>query len=191
MRTRMIPGLFMASSLVWLAGCGGEQAEVAEEAYEEAAQVAAEEALAMAMPEASGSALWAYLQGADYQANWQLWPGTAEKYEGTEPHGMLLTTYVNDLGYDAITTAAGTMPASAIIVKENYMPDGTLAAITTMYKFEGYNPEAGDWHWVEFLPDGSVDMDGMLQGKVEMCIGCHGAKADNDYVFTGSLSGAE
>lgn len=188
MRTRFIPSLILVSGLVWLAGCAGEQAEVVEEAYEEAAQVAAAETPS-AMPEASGAALWAYLQGSDYRSNWPLWPGKSEKYEGTEPHGMLLTTYVNDLGHDAITSAAGAMPASAIIVKENYMPDGTLAAITTMYKVEGYNPEVGDWHWVKFLPDGSVDADGMAQGKVEMCIGCHGAKADNDYVFTGSLSG--
>jgi hypothetical protein len=187
----MIPGFLITASLVWLVGCGAEQAEVAEEAYEEAAEVAAEAMPAAEMPEASADALWAYLQGADYQANWPLWPGKSEKYEGTEPHGVLLTTYVNDLGRDAITNTAGTMPANAIIVKENYMPDGTLAAITTMYKVEGYNPEAGDWHWVKFLPDGSVDNDGMAQGKVAGCIGCHGAKADNDYVFTGSLSGTQ
>lgn len=194
MRTRTFSGLLVVSSLVWLAGCGGEQAEVAAEgAYQEAAQVAAERAAeqmpAMAMPQASGSALWAYLQGVDYRTNWRLWPGKGEKYPGTEPHGMLLTTYVNDVGYDAITNAAGAMAANTIVVKENYMPDGTLAAITTMYKVEGYNPEAGDWHWVKFLPDGRVDMDGMAQGKVEMCIGCHGGRADNDYLFTGSLSG--
>ena len=51
MRTRMIPGFLMTASLVWLVGCGAEQAEVAEEAYEEAAEVAAEVA-AEAMPAA-------------------------------------------------------------------------------------------------------------------------------------------
>jgi hypothetical protein len=140
-------------------------------------------------PVAGRVALWEHLQSADYRANWELWPGKGEKYEGTEPHGMLLTTYLNEVAYDALTNAAGRMPADAIIVKENYMPDGTLAAITTMYKVEGYNAEAGDWHWVKFLADGSIDMDGMAQGKVAMCIGCHTGKADNDYVFTGSLSG--
>ena len=81
------------------------------------------------------------------------------------------------------------MPNGAIIVKENYMPDGQLAAITTMYKVDGFNPEANDWHWVKFLPDGSVDMDGMAQGKVPMCIGCHSGRADNDYIYTGDLGG--
>lgn len=41
---------------------------------------------------------------------------------------------------------------------------------------------------VKHLPDSSVDMDGMAQGRVQMCIGCHGAKQDNDYIFTGSLA---
>jgi hypothetical protein len=99
----------------------------------------------------------------------------------------LLTTYLNGPAYDALTAAAGVMPAGAIIVKENYMPDSTLAATTVMYKVPDYNPEAGDWYWVKFLPDGQVDGDGMAQGRVGGCIQCHGAKKNNDYIFTGSL----
>lgn len=188
MRQRAIASLTVTSGLLLLVACGGEQAEPASEAAPEAPAEMTTTA-ASDMPEVSGPALWEHLQSADYRANWELWPGKGEKYEGTEPHGLLLTTYLNEVAYDAFTNAAGRMPADAIIVKENYMPDGTLAAITTMYKVEGYNAEAGDWHWVKFLADGSIDMDGMAQGKVAMCIGCHTGKADNDYVFTGSLSG--
>ena len=189
MHNRTMAGLTVAASLLLWVACGAEQAEVASESAPETPAETTVASAASDMPEASGAALWEHLQSADYRANWELWPGKGEKYEGTEPHGMLLTTYLNDLAHDALTNAAGRMPADAIIVKENYMPDGTLAAITTMYKVEGYNSEAGDWHWVKFLPDGSIDMDGMAQGKVAMCIGCHTGKADNDYVFTGSLSG--
>ncbi len=32
-----------------------------------------------------------------------------EYYTGNEPHGMLLTTYLNDLALDALTNAAGEM----------------------------------------------------------------------------------
>ncbi len=46
------------------------------------------------------------------------------------------------LGFVAFLT--GPMPAGAIVVKENYMPDKKLAAITVMYKVAGYNPEVGN-----------------------------------------------
>lgn len=138
-------------------------------------------------PDTTGAAVWAYLKRVNYQKNWQTWPGKGKLYKGQEPHGMLLTTYLNDVAYDALTNKAGRFSPGAIIVKENYMPDSTLAAVTTMYKVAGYNPEAGNWFWVKHLADGSVDMNGMAQGRVAMCISCHGAKKDNDYIFTGAL----
>jgi hypothetical protein len=30
-------------------------------------------------------------------------------------------------------------------------------------------------------------MDGMAQGRVEMCIGCHAGGADNDYLMTAKI----
>ena len=97
---------------------------------------------------------------------------------------MLLTTYVNELALDALTNKAGTMRAGAIVVKENYMPDSMLAAITIMYKVDGYNTDVGDWFFVKRLADGTVE----AQGRVGGCQGCHAQRADNDYLFTGSLS---
>ncbi|MGH7531122.1 MAG: cytochrome P460 family protein [Gemmatimonadales bacterium] len=138
-------------------------------------------------PDTTGAAVWQHLQNAEYQANWQTWPGKAELYTGQDPHGMLLTTYLNEAAYDALLASAGRFPPGAIIVKENYMPDSTLAAITTMYKVRGYNPQGADWFWVKHLPDGSVDEGGAAQGRVAMCIDCHGARSENDYIYTGSL----
>lgn len=96
-------------------------------------------------PEPTGESLWQHLQGEDYTQNWQRWPGTEALYEGSDPHGMLLTTYVNDIAREAITNQNGIMSDGAIIVKENYMPDSTFGAVTTMYKVDGYNPEHHDW----------------------------------------------
>lgn len=138
-------------------------------------------------PAPEAAAVYAHLTAADYRGGWALWPGKGEKYEGQEPHGMLLTTYLNGIASQALDAGVGAMPGGAIIVKENYMPDGTLAATTVMYKVDGYNPDAGDWWWAKLLPDGSVDGDGMMEGKVSGCIGCHTARADNDYVMTGEL----
>ena len=140
------------------------------------------EAYAMAMPDTTAEALWAHTAG--YAEDWHVWPGKGELYMGTEPHGMLLTTYLNDLALDALTNKAGAMPVGAVVVKENYMPDSTLAAITIMYKSEGYNPDVNDWFFVKRMADGTVAASGRVGG----CTGCHSQVAANDYLFTGSLS---
>jgi len=184
-----------ATTRVWLApvlllvvsACGPRDAgEQVEEASEPGAEPAAAQQ-AQTLPEASAEAVLAYLTAADFRNSWDLWPGKGEKYEGTEPHGALLTTYLNPAAAQAAADGAGQMPPGAIVVKDNFRPDGMLGASTVMYKIEGYNPEAGDWWWAKFMPDGSVDMDGMAQGRVEMCIGCHAKGADNDYLLTGSI----
>ena len=75
---------------------------------------------------------------------------------------------------EALTSQAGTMPDGAIIVKENYMADENLAAVTVMYKVKDYNPDEGDWYYSKHLPDGVLDQTptGMsMQGKVPGCIG--------------------
>ena len=135
------------------------------------------------MVEPSGIALWNHLKEKDYTKKWKMWPGKAALYKGTEPHGVFLTTYVNGRGYKAIEKKAGMLPVGSIVVKENYSPDKKLMAYTVMYKVKGYNPQAGDWFWAKYTPDGKIE----AEGKVEMCINCHSKKKDNDYVFTSPL----
>jgi hypothetical protein len=130
-------------------------------------------------PEPTGEAVWAHLEQESYR-NWELWPGTSERYPGSEPHGMLLTTYVNDIARDALTRGATPLPDGAIIVKENYMPDGSYDAATVMVKRQGYNPEHNDWFWAKYGPDGAVDE----AGRIEMCQACHGANRQQDYLLT-------
>jgi hypothetical protein len=143
--------------------------------------------MGMEMPDTIGSALWSYLESMDYRANWALWPGKGELYQGREPHGMLLTTYLSPSAYEALTGVAGAMPAGAIIVKENYMPDSTLAATTVMYKVDSYDPQHNNWFWLKRLADGTIE----VQGRGAGCIACHSAESSNDYLFTGSLGGGE
>ena len=132
---------------------------------------------------ANGPNLWKHITVEKPYTKWDLWPGTEKMYEGTQPHGAFLTTYVTKGAMSTIEKKKGKFSQGAMIVKENYMPDKTLAAITVMYKAKGYNPEAGDWFWAKYNPDGSV----AAEGKVEGCIKCHSAKADNDWVFTGEV----
>lgn len=120
--------------------------------------------------------------GEDYRLTWHYVPGKPMGfYKGTEPHGALLRTFVNDIAYDAIRARAGRYPVGALLVKDNHMPDGQLAAITLMLKMpEGYYPEGGDWFWAKYLPDGTVE----AAGKVAACAACHAQAKAQDYVFS-------
>lgn len=138
-----------------------------------------------ALPGADAEKLHQYLTKEKPYTDWKLWPGKGKLYQGTEPHGALLTTYVNNVALKSIKAKKG-MKNGAIIVKENYMPDKTLAAVTVMYKVEGFNPEAGDWFWMKYAPDGKIEASGKT-GMVDMCIGCHGKVKGNDYLFTGKV----
>jgi len=180
--------LFLTIGLIAVtaAGCGPSE-EPQDETTEPMPQ-----ASAVAEADTTGAAVWAHLQQSDYQNTWTLWPGKGELYTGQEPHGMLLTTYLNDIALRALTSRVSSMAPGAIVVKENYMPDGTLAAVTTMFKVRGYNPDVNDWFFTKHLPSGAFDQapNGMaLEGRLPGCTNCHTAMQTNDYLFTGRLQG--
>ncbi len=175
---RVVLAVFVIGLGFMLIYSGCQKKEKATKAKPEAKK----EEAAMTMPKAEGKGLWTYLKQIDY-TKLPMWPGKQALYPGTEPHGALLTTYVNETALKDIQGKKGTLSAGSIIVKENYMPDKKLAAITVMYKVEGYNPEVGDWFWAKYTPDGKIE----AEGKVAGCIKCHGMKKDNGYIYTGEL----
>ncbi len=119
-----------------------------------------------------------------YEYTWHYEPGVAPGfYEGIAPHGAILRTFTNDIAYDAIQDKVNPLPEGSIIVKENYTPERELAAITFMVRMDGYNPDGGDWYWAKVQPDGTVEAAGSPAG----CIGCHGGKRDNGWLFNASL----
>ena len=135
--------------------------------------------------------LWGKIQSDNYQKSWMTFPGKGIMYKGTQPHGAFLSTYVNDSAGAALAKKEKELPYGSIIIKENYMPDKKLGAITVMKRIEGYNPCAGDWFWVKFAPDGkpmTMEKDGMtmtLAGKPGGCIGCHTASTGGiKYIMT-------
>lgn len=129
------------------------------------------------MPKTEGEPFWTYISETSSYAEWDTWPGKPGLYPGTSPHGAFLKLFVNDVALKALNEGAD-MPDGAIIVKENYSKDKKLMAITPMYLKKGYNPEAGDWFWAKYGPDGEV----MAAGKVEGCINCH--RTRSDWLFT-------
>lgn len=172
-----------------MTACAPQPEETTEEPIEsEAAERLGQDVVTA--PDTTGASLWTYLQQSNYQAAWPKWPEKPAFYEGKEPHGMLLTTYVNPFALGAVNTRAGVMPDGAIVVKENYTPDSTLAAITVMRKVAGYNPDHNDWFFAKFLPSGELDSgpEGMaLEGRVPSCQACHGRQRGNDYLFTSEI----
>lgn len=133
--------------------------------------------------EPKGAILWEQLKKMDYKSKFKMWPGKTSFYQGTEPHGSLLTTYVNIPAFMNIVGKKGMLPEGSMVVKESYSADKKPMSITVMYKVRAYNPDAGDWFWAKYAPDGKVE----AEGKVDACIKCHSAKKDNDYIHTGSL----
>ena len=129
---------------------------------------------------------WDWMKRVEYR-NWAPGPGKpTAAYPGQSPHGAFVKTYLN-------RTAAGnakTLPQGSIIVKENYGKDAkTLMAVTVMYRAEGFNPEAKDWYWVKYDPNGNVmrtppEKGNMrIAGKFKSCIDCHAGAEGNDYSF--------
>lgn len=178
-------------AIVGLAACGtAEDAEMGDAgaATPEAEPTPAATQPAMAMPDTTAEAVWAFIQENDY-TGWAHFPGTGDQYQGQDPHGALLTTYVNDEALGALESGSEniSIPEDGIIIKENYSPQGELAAVTVMYKVPGYNAEHNDWWWAKYLPNGSLDTapNGMeLEGRLPGCQSCHIQAQSDDYVVT-------
>ncbi|MBW2561073.1 MAG: cytochrome P460 family protein [Deltaproteobacteria bacterium] len=128
------------------------------------------------MPSPDPDALWKYITQESPYTQWSFWPDHQGMQPGRAPHGPLHKVFVNDR---ALNSSQPPVQYGSIAVKENYGTDKALKAITVMYKVTGYNPDAGDWFWAKYSPDGKAGPS----GKPEGCIGCHGTRAANDFIL--------
>ena len=128
------------------------------------------------MPRAEPAELWDYITKDDPYVQWNFWDDHKGMIEGRQPHGSLHKVYINDKAYNS---SKAPLEYGAIQVKENYNKAKELKAITVMYKVKGYNPADGDWFWVKYSPEGMAKP----YGKPKGCIGCHGARVNNDFVI--------
>ena len=145
--------------------------------------LAAGAAQMMKTPKPDAADFYTFITKTEPYQKWALWPGHEAMHPGVSPHGAFLKIYVNKPAHEAIVKKMKVMPDGAIIVKENYADDQkTLVALTPMYKVKGFNPEAGDWWWAEYGPQGEPK----ASGKVQMCIDCHAKVKASDYLVTWS-----
>lgn len=105
---------------------------------------------------------------------WQIVPGTTALMEGRGWHTELATIRANARALEAVNAGAGEMPEGAIFIKENFDAAEVLRNIVVARKSDGY------WTWVQYAPEGEVEISGDSTGK---CIECH-AMAPNDMVFS-------
>jgi hypothetical protein len=132
-------------------------------------------------PSPEAQAFWDWVSQDNPYQGWGFWPGHDGLYPGQSPHGKYLKLYANSIALKAAREGKTTLPAGSILMKANYAEDKeTLKSLTPMYKVEGYNPEAGDWFWAKYKPNGKV----LASGKVESCIQCHRTREDEGWVFT-------
>lgn len=170
-------------------GCRGPEKETDVDAVEAPSEVIEEEREATKV----ANKLWEKMQTDNYRKNWKMWPGKEPFYPGTEPHGILLSTYMNEIAYHAIKDKREQMPYGSIIVKENYTENRSLSDITVMQKIEGFNPDANDWFWARYSPGGEIIIQEKYgrtiksAGMVGDCIDCHSTQITHDYIFTSPL----
>ncbi len=102
-------------------------------------------------------------------------------------HPGMIRVLVNDIGAAAYLAGENPLPVGTVVVKEVF--DGTtcgdygeLGMWAAMRKeASGFDPEDGDWHWQDVLPERSVPNDTKTR-----CIACHSRDecAPRDFMCT-------
>ncbi len=127
------------------------------------------------MPAADATALWNYISKVSPYKQWGQFPDHKGMLASKSPHGAFTQIWASA---SALSAKKAPLPAGSIIVKEGMGQDKKVSSVVVMYKVKGFNPEAGDWFWALYDPDGTAK----ASGKVAACISCHSVKADNDYL---------
>jgi len=119
---------------------------------------------------------------ADFRTSGEFFSLMSGMKQGTSPHGKVQVWYSKDLK-DLVGLASFKAPVGAVSIKP--FEAGSATGLAVMVKKErGYDPENGDWLYEMRSADGAVLSRGgkLMSGKISMCIGCHTAAADKDYL---------
>lgn len=119
-------------------------------------------------------------------SEWQSWERLSDEPFVSEGHeAAFVEVYVAPEYVEEYRALDGEMPEGMGIVKAGYADDGgepgELTGLTVMAKMgEDYDPENNNWYYGMLEPEGEM---AMMQGPVEMCVGCHAGAEDTDYLF--------
>jgi len=111
------------------------------------------------------------------------WPSYTGMRPGKAPHGPFHKIFINSIIKDALPLDNKIIPNGGIVVKEAYDTDRELSTIAIMVKVKDYDPENGDWFYLDLDAEGKI----LLSGKEPICIKCHKAYKNNDYLIVHKL----
>ena len=129
----------------------------------------------------TGAKLFTRIMQDDPYQEWTQFPDHQGTFSSVLPHGPMSQVFINGEVESALANFDGTLPDGSIIVKENVgtSPDVTEAALTVMWKIQGFDPANNDWFWANMTQEGEI----VAEGKVQGCTACHGGARANDFVF--------
>jgi Cytochrome P460 len=145
-------------------------------------------------PDEFSEKFWQFLHSRDAPyTRWSVAPSRNGFRDGRPPHGDFVKIYANKTAADR----SAALPYGAVLVAENFDKDQrTLSSIDVMYRVEGADPQHYDWHWMRYLPNGSLartpaqEGNRPMAGKVTSCIDCHGQAGGRDWVFSNDPAGS-
>ncbi len=164
---------------------------------------AAAKQVAQASPSAGDlNKLYADLQGALKAGYSKSGSGFASEYQSwaifnsqpyvSQTHGK---RYVNNYANDGAKAAyakfetIGKMPSGGVLAKDSFVVKDGKAQPGPLFLMEkmdaGFNPASDDWRYTLIMPDGTVfgTTNGEGSKKVEFCVQCHKAVADQDSLY--------
>ena len=97
--------------------------------------------------------------------------------------GKFVFTQINSTGIDSYRNKKYPYPDGTIAVKEAHDANDPASRIDTLYvmkKTSGFDKDNGDWYYSVMDSSGKAKMAGV---KIQMCISCHQASKDKDYII--------
>lgn len=133
----------------------------------------------------------AFARVRDKAIDGKTWTAMSTGYRASE-HGMFLQVYADTAAAPSYRQYEnGTrMPMGATLLKRSFRvgADGKAEAFRTFImerEKPGYAPEANDWRFAVFQPDGTLigETGGRGDANVRFCIECHRAAHAQDYLL--------
>ncbi len=133
----------------------------------------------------------AFARVRDKAIDGKAWTAMSKGYRASE-HGMFLQVYADAAAAPSYRQyeKGARMPEGATLLKRSFRvrADGEAEAFRIFIMTRerpGYAPEANDWRFAVFQPDGSLigETGGRGDANVRFCVACHHAAHAQDYLL--------
>ena len=87
-------------------------------------------------------------------------------------------------------------PVNTVVLKENFtvkegIPDSASLLTFMVKRADGYDPDYGNWEYIQSTPDGRITFRGNSNDVLvkQACISCHVNIKERDYIFSNVFTG--